>query len=216
MKFLLFSKISFEVSDPVALIESYCFQSDFYANYDYCLSERERTIKDVNRIGARIGKEFLPNCRTVTESRGNLRIFKYDLDGFLQLDDKIRNNHIKELDEKVIKELKVKGIGLSKATKVLHTLHPKIIPIIDNALQKEYKQIKLEWAEEQSAPILISYYNNFKKGDNWQNLTEIFNQIRSNNLVGLTKVRIFDILWWSYLKSKKLRQEKHINWSTIE
>jgi hypothetical protein len=213
MKFLLFSKISFEVSDPIALIESYCFQSDFYANYDYCLMKRKRTVKDANKIGARIREDLLSNCKTVTENTRNLRIFEYDLDGFLELDEKIRNCYIKELDEQVIKELKVKGIGLPKATKVLHTLYPEIIPMIDNALQREYKQIKPEWSKGQSVQILIDYYNNFKEGDNWQNLTEIFNKIQS---LGLTKVRIFDILWWSYLKSKKLRQEKGISWSTIK
>ena len=218
MKFLLFSKIPFVVAEPIALIESYCFQNDFYANYDYCLSERERTIEDVNKIGARIGEKPLSNCKAVTENKRCLSIFEYDLAGFLELDDETQNVHISEVNEKVIKKLlEIEGIGLSKATKVLHTLYPKIIPMIDSALQKEYREeISSQWTEKQSDQILIDYYNNFKKGDNWQNLTEIFNQIRSNKLVGLTKVRIFDILWWSYLKSKKLRQEKNINWSAIK
>jgi len=216
MKFFLFSKLFFEVSNPVTLIESYCFQSVFYANYDYCLSERERTIEDVNNIGARIGDEPLSRSKTVAENTKNLPIFEYDLDRFLELDDETRNSHVKELDDKVIKKLlKIEGIGLSKATKVLHTLYPRIIPMIDNALQKEYREIKSQWTEKQSDQILIDYYNNFKKGDNWQNLTEIFNQLR-NNIKGLTKVRVFDILWWSYLKSKKLRQEKNVNWFTIK
>jgi hypothetical protein len=214
MKFLLFSKIPLEVSDPFALIESYCFQSDFYAHYDLT---NDRTVEHTNKIGARINKELLRKCKTVTENTKDLRIFEHDdIDCFLELDEEIRNSYIKELDEKVIKKLKVKGIGLSKATKVLHTLYPEIIPIIDNALQKEYKQIKPEWSKGQSVQILVDYYNNFKKGDNWQNLTEIFNKMQSNKLLGLTKVRIFDILWWSYLKSKKLRQEKGVNWSTIK
>ena len=42
------------------------------------------------------------------------------------------------------------------------------------------------------------------------------NIISKNNLRGLTKVRIFDILWWSYLKAKKLRQDEKINWSTVK
>ncbi len=172
----------------------------------------------MNSIGARIEKNLICKCKSVTENTKNLRIFKFkcDLDGFLELDEESRNNYIKELHEKVIKELlKIKGIGLSKATKILHTLYPEIIPIIDSALQREYKQIKREWAEEQSDQILIDYYNNFKVGDTKQNLIGIFNQIHSN-IKGLTRVRIFDILWWSYLKSKKLRQEKGTNWSTIK
>lgn len=215
MKFLLFSKISFEVSDPVALIESYCFQSNFYANYDLLSNRR---IEDVNKIGARIGKKLLPKCEAATKNTNNLCIFGYDLDRFLKLDNKTRNYHIKELNQRTIKKLlKIKGIGLSKATKVLHTLYPKIIPMIDNALQEEFrKEINPRWTEEQSDQILLYCYNNLGESDNWQHLTQIFDTISRNNLAGLTKVRIFDILWWSYLKSKKLRQEGNIHWSTIK
>lgn len=215
MKFLLFSKISFEVSNPIALIESYCFQSDFYSNYDL-LSNRK--VNDVNRIGARIKKKLLQKCETLTKSTNNLRIFKYDIDRFLELSDKTRNNHIKELNEVVInKLLKFKGIRLSKATKVLHTLYPKIIPMIDKALQEEYrKEINSQWTEEQSNLILIDYYKNLRIDCNRKHITQIFNIISKNNLVNLTKIRIFDILWWSYLKAKELRSEKDINWSIIK
>ncbi len=215
MKFLLFSTISFEVSDPVALIECYCFQSNFYANYDF-LSDRKK--EDVNKIGARIERKLLPKCEAVTKNTKNLCIFEYDLDGFLKLDNKTRNYHIKELNRRTIKKLlEIKGIGLSKATKVLHTLYPKIIPMIDKALQEEYhKKINPQWMEEQSDQILIDYYNNLREDDNLQHLTQILNIISKNNLVGLTKVRIFDIFWWSYLKSKKLTQKGDINWSTIK
>ncbi len=215
MKFLLFSKISLEVSDPIALIESYCFQNNFYANYDL-LSDRK--IEDVNKIGARIGRKLLPKCEAVTRNTKNLCIFEYDLDGFLKLNSKTRNYHIKKLNQRTIKKLlEIKGIGLSKATKVLHTLYPKIIPMIDNALQEEYrKEINSQWMEEQSDQILIHYYDNLRQDDNLQHLTQILDSISKNNLVGLTKVRIFDILWWSFLKSKKLRQERNINWSTIK
>ena len=217
MKFLLFSKIPFEVSHPVALIESYCFQSDFYKNYDFLLVERKREVTDVNKIGARIEKRLLPKCEAVTESTKNLRIFKYGLDSFLELDDKTRSAYIHELDEKVIAELlQIKTIGLSKATKILHTLYPKVIPILDDNLQREYKEINPQWMEKHSNQILIDYYKNLREGDNLRNLTQISETISRNNLLGLTKVRIFDILWWSYLKAKRLRQEKNINWSTIK
>ena len=215
MKFLLFSKISFEVSDPVALIESYCFQSNFYANYDL-LSDRK--IEDVNKIGARIDRQLFPKCEAVTQNAQNLCIFKYDLDGFLKLNNKTKNYHIRELNQNLIKKLlEINGISLSTATKVLHTLYPKIIPMIDKLLQEEYrKRINRQWTEEQSVPILIDYYNNLREDDNWQHLTQILNIISKNKLVGLTKVRIFDILWWSYLKSKKLGQKESIDWSTIK
>jgi hypothetical protein len=54
MKFFLFSKISFEIPDPIALIECYCYQNDFYAKYDLM---EDKKIEDVNKIGARIKKE---------------------------------------------------------------------------------------------------------------------------------------------------------------
>ena len=172
----------------------------------------------MNKIGARIERKLLSKCEAVTKNTKNLCIFKYDLDGFLKLNNKTRNYHIKKLNQRTIKKLlEIKGIGLSKATKVLHTLYPKIIPMIDNALQEEYrKEINPQWMEEQSDQILIDYYDNLREDDNLQHLTQILDSISKNNLVGLTKVRIFDILWWSFLKSKKLRQEGHIDWSTIK
>ena len=217
MKFFLFSKVSFEVSHPIALIESYCFQSDFYANYDLP-NYRNRSIENVSKIGARIEREeTLRECKDITEETKDLAIFKYDLDRFLELDDETRNRYINEFYDKVIRKLmEVKGIGLPKATKILHTLYPEIIPMIDNALQLEYhNKINKQWAEK-SDQIFVDYYDNFKKGDNLQNLTDILRQLCSNNLVGLTKVRIFDILWWSYLKSQKLGQENKIKWLTIK
>ena len=103
---------------------------------------------------------------------------------------------------------------MSTATKVLHTLYPKIIPMIDNDLQNEYKdKINNDWTEEQSDKILIDYYNNLTEDDNWQNLNIIFKKT-SSNLPALTKVRIFDIIWWSYLKSKS--KKLRVSWYTIK
>ena len=63
MKFFLFSKMPFEISEPIALIECYCYQNDFYAKYDLFLEHRDRKIEDVNKIGARIKKEVLLECK---------------------------------------------------------------------------------------------------------------------------------------------------------
>ena len=214
MKFFLFSEISFEVSHPIALIESYCFQSDFYANYDL-ENHKSKKIENVNLIGARIPKKLLSKCKEVVKKPENLRLFEdKQLDKFLELREEARNEWVTEIHDKIIMELlKIKGIGLAKATKVLHTLYSEIIPMIDNALQDEYKKINDEWTEKQSDQILIDYYNNLKKGDNWQNLNIIFKKT-SSNLPALTKVRIFDIIWWSYLKSKS--KKLRVNWYTIK
>ena len=103
MEFYLFSK-TFSVSDPIALIEAYCFQSDFYANYDLLIRNGEdRKIEDVNEIGARIEEKILAECKNIiTENAKNLCIFEYDLDGFLNLCEERRNVYIKDLSDKVI------------------------------------------------------------------------------------------------------------------
>lgn len=114
------------------------------------------------------------------------------------------------------KLLDIEGIGLSKATKVLHKLYPQIIPMIDKALQEEYrKKINRQWTEEQPNQIFIDYYRNLKEDCNRQHLAQIHNAISKNNLKRLTKVRVFDILWWPYLKAKRLSERYSINWSTI-
>jgi hypothetical protein len=203
MKFFLFSKIPFEIPEPITLIECYCYQNDFYAKYDLLLEHRDRKIEDVNKIGARIKKELLSECRKITESTKSLSIFKHDLDQFLSLEEKDRDEQIKELNESVIQKLlKINGIGLSKATKILHTLYPKIIPMIDSPLQKKYRQvINYVWTENKSDEIFIDFYKNLQIESNRKNLNHIFNEISKNNLKNLTRIRIFDILWWSYLMS---------------
>ena len=215
MKFFLFSKISFEIPDPIALIECYCYQNDFYSKYDLL---EDKKIEDVNKIGARIKKEVLLECKTITERTKSVNIFKYNLEQFLSLEEKDRNEQIKELNEFVIQKLlKINGIALSTTTKILHTLYPKIIPMIDKPLQKKYREVINDvWTEKQADEIFIDFYNNLKIESNRKNLNYIFNKIFKNNLKSLSRIRIFDILWWSYLKAEKLREEKRINWNTIK
>jgi len=217
MKFFLFSKISFEIPEPITLIECYCYQNDFYSKYDLLLEHRDRKIEDVNKIGARIKKEVLSECKKITESTKSLSIFKYNLEQFLSLDEKDRNEQIKELNEFVIQKLlKINGIALSTTTKILHTLYPKIIPMIDSLLQKKYRQvINYGWTKNKSDEIFIDFYKNLKEECNRQNLNHIFKELPKNNLKNLTKIRIFDILWWSYLKAEELSEEKGIDWNTI-
>jgi len=218
MKFFLFSKISFEIPEPITLIECYCYQNDFYAKYDLLLEHRDRKIEDVNKIGARIKKEVLLECKKITESTKSLNIFKYNLEQFLDLEEKDRDEQIKELNEFVIQNLlKINGIALSTSSKILHTLYPKIIPMIDNPLQNKYREkVNKQWAENKSDEIFIDFYKNLNMGSNRKNLNYIFKEVSKNNLKNLSKIRIFDILWWSYLKAEKLREVKGINWTTIK
>ena len=97
------------MDEPIALIEAYCFQSDFYSNFDLL---KNKEVEDGNKIGARIKKKLFPVCLSVTDTTKNLRIFKYDLDRFLDLSKKTRDKHIKDLNENVIKKLMdIDGIG---------------------------------------------------------------------------------------------------------
>jgi len=214
MKFYLFSKISFEIPDPIALIECYCYQNDFYSKYDLL---EDRKIEDVNKIGARIKKEVLLECKIITESTKSLGIFKYNLEQFLDLEEKDRDEQIKKLNEFVIQKLiKINGIALSTTSKILHTLYPKIIPMIDNPLQKKYREvINNVWTEKRADEILIDFYKNLQIESNRKNLNQIFNEISKNNLKNLSRIRIFDILWWSYLKAERLKKEKGICWTSI-
>jgi hypothetical protein len=222
MTFQLFKKIRFKVTDPIALIEAFCFQSDFYANYD-AVPIQERKIQHVNRLGARIDERLLPKCQTVLENIEKLQIFKYDDDlaGLLKLDTDEMDDVVREFNEKAIKGLINRGIGLSKATKTLHTFHPETVPMIDNPLQRLYlKKINCQWGVG-DPQIFIDYYQNFKEGNTWDYLGAISEQLQESNLA-LTRVRVFDILWWSCLKSKNLNarlkkeQRGTINWLTLQ
>jgi len=218
MKFFLFSKIPFEIPEPIALIECYCYQNDFYAKYDLLLEHRDRKIEDVNKIGARIKKEVLSECKKITESTKSVNIFEYNLEQFLSLDEKDRNEQIKELNEFIIQRLlKINGIALSTTSKILHTLYPKIIPMIDNPLQNKYREkINNAWTEKRADEMFIDFYNNLQIESNRKNLNYIFNEVSKNSLKNLSRIRIFDILWWSYLKAEDLKLRENINWSTIK
>ena len=219
MRFLLFSEIGFEVSDPVALVECYCFQSDFYKHYDLLLPDRK--LEAVSKIGARIPNKLLQECKEVIEDKGSLPIFKYNdnFDEFLRLDAEAIGDQVRGLST-VIRELMDKGgIGLPRATKILHTYYPGIIPMIDSMLQKEYKGIEPKWRKDNLRQILVDYYMNLKGPINRRNLSRVFDTLRQN-LPCLTKIRVFDILWWSYLKAKTLQEDAKkekitINFSTI-
>ena len=215
MKFFLFSKIPFEIPDPVALIECYCYQNDFYSKYDLL---EDKKIEDVNKIGARIKKEVLLECKIITERTKSVNIFKYNLEQFLDLEEKKRSEYIKELNDFVIQKLLgINGIGLSTTTKILHTLYPKIIPMIDNPLQNKYREkINNVWTQKRADVMFIDFYNTLKIESNRKNLNYIFDKLLENNIQHLSKIRIFDILWWSYLKAEKLREERGINWTSIK
>ena len=106
---------------------------------------------------------------------------------------------------------------MSTTTKILHTLYPKVIPMIDNPLQNKYKKIiNKYWTKKEADEIFIDFYNNLKIESNRENLNIIFNEISKNNLRNLSRIRIFDIFWWSYLRAERLKKEQGIKWASIE
>ena len=214
MKFYLFSTIEFEIPDPVTLIECYCYQSDFYSKYDVI---ENRKIEDVNKIGARLKSKTILECKSMVETAKKLDIFQNTLAQFLDLDRQEREKQIKELNGVVFQKLfKINGIRFSTATKILHTIYPEIIPMIDNPLQRKYKkEINHSWTYKNADEILIDFYNNLENEDIRKNLNELSTELIKINLKHLTKIRIFDILWWSYLKAERLKNLRNINWTSI-
>ena len=214
MRFYLFSKIAFEIPEPITLIECYCYQSDFYSKYDVI---ENRTIEDVNKIGARLKHSTILECKKVLDNAGQLDLFQYNLDRLLDLNEKVREELIIELHSKIIKNLlRIKGISFSTSTKILHTIYPEIIPMIDNPLQRKYKSfINSSWNKVNSDEILIDFYNNLQIKSNKKNLDIISDELKCIDLTGLSKIRIFDILWWSYLKAERLNERRGIRWTSI-
>jgi len=88
---------------------------------------------------------------------------------------------------------------------------------MDNPLQNKYREkINNVWTVQRADEIFIDFYKNLQIESNRENLNYIFDKLLENNIHHLNKIRIFDILWWSYLKAEKLREEKGINWNTIQ
>ena len=88
--------------------------------------------------------------------------------------------------------------------------------MIYNPLQSVYRQINQAWTENEADKILSDYYSNLMIESNLKNLDRIEDTISKTNLRGLTRIRIFDILWWSYLKANQLRQDERINWLSMK
>jgi hypothetical protein len=89
--------------------------------------------------------------------------------------------------------------------------------MMDNPLQNKYREkINNLWKKKRADEILIDFYKNLQIESNRKNLNHIFNEISKNNLKNLSRIRIFDILWWSYLKAERLKGEQRINWTTIK
>jgi hypothetical protein len=119
--------------------------------------------------------EVISECKVIVEETMGLDIFQNSLSQFLDLDRWERKKQIRELNNVVFEELfKIDGIRFSTATKILHTIYPEIIPMIDNPLQNKYKnEINFSWTTEKTNEILIDFYQNLNIEDIRKNLTMI-------------------------------------------
>ncbi|MDD5659931.1 MAG: DUF6308 family protein, partial [Actinomycetota bacterium] len=171
----------------------------------------------VNKIGARLTSEAISECKVIVEDTMGLDIFQNTLAQFLDLDKQEREKQIKQLNDVVFQKLfEINGIRFSTATKILHTIYPEIIPMIDNPLQRKYKrEINSSWTYKNTDEILIDFYNNLENKDIRKNLNELSTELIKINLKHLTKIRVFDILWWSYLKAERLKNGRKIKWTSI-
>lgn len=216
LRFTLFNRIVFDVKYPDALIEAYCFQCNFFAKYDLKRPEGDRRFEFVRYIGARLEPEVLDRCKAqINQYKDFNEVDEKGLDWFLKIATTEERNHFTSRLAELTHELdRVPRVSFSKATKILHTRYPNIIPIIDNRFQEEYRTPPRPWKKGDLHQLFKDYYENFMVKETWDNLDELHTNLSNLNL---TKVRIFDILWWSFLKSKnKDFIEKNINWKTIK
>ncbi len=114
------------------MIEAYCFQSDFFAGYDLKRRRDDSSYNSVGLIGARVKNDILDECKKVISNHKNLGIFGLELDSFLKKTPEEKNSLTLGLDRLTQELDAIPGVGLSKATKILHTRYPEIIPMIDN------------------------------------------------------------------------------------
>jgi len=94
----------------------------------------------------------------------------------------------------------IRGIGLSKATKILHLKRPKIIPILDNYVVKFLTGIDMSTLSRRETcleiglnAINISRRILRQNSDAFYELHQLLNDLP----IPLTTVRLFDILCWT-------------------
>lgn len=163
MIFTLFKDRFFEIKEPVALIEAYCVQSNFYSKFDLQRPKGEARFERVRFIGARMKNSVLKECKTeINHYKEFDELDQKGLDWLLKrASSTMRDNFITKLTELAGMLDQIPRVGLSKATKILHTRYPEIIPIIDNQLQKEYKDLRDGLEKRDWHQLFKDYYDNF-------------------------------------------------------
>lgn len=90
-RFTLFGKETFDVTDPEALIEAYCFQSDFYSKYDLNRPRDDRSYERLGSIGARTTGTSRDKCIGIIARHKDFALFKMTLDSFLTKPEETRS-----------------------------------------------------------------------------------------------------------------------------
>jgi Family of unknown function (DUF6308) len=139
-------------------------------------------LKRANRGGARISAA---EQAAILERRGRIEwaLRKIDPDASLAA----RSVPWAELTRLFDAFAEIKGVGLSKMTKVLHPKRPALIPILDSVVQAYL-------AEETPIALIRTYKRDL--GHNRSALRSVQQELAACGY-DLTEVRILDILIWS-------------------
>ena len=93
----------------------------------------------------------------------------------------------------------LKGVGLSKMTKALHPKRPALIPMLDSVVQEYLGPPSAEGSGERATELVRAYKHDLDR--NGAALREVRLELARRG-VGLTEVRILDVLIWSASAAK--------------
>jgi len=198
-------------SDPESRIREYC-EIEVYEGYD-----DKHTVNNVitradidaaNNLYAMIDRYDKTESRRILDQSGKLSplIVEIKEKPIYQYDDGEWSTLKPKLESLFIKMTSVHGVGIAKATKILHLKRPKLFPVLDSfiiqflngtTLTSSGRDIRLALKSlDISREIIQTQINEFTElqtsiGDLW---------------IPLSIVRLFDILCWSAHKWDILRR----------
>ena len=192
-------------SNPESRIREYC-EIEVYAGYDNQHPEnnviRFADLDAANNLYAMIDRYDKTESRRILDQSGKLSPLLSEIPNtpiFEFNDDEWTN--IKSLVEKLlVKFVSIYGVGIAKATKILHLKRPELFPVLDSYviqfltgknLSSSNRDVRLALQSlDTSKQLIQTQINEFKQLQNTVNDLPI----------PLTVVRLFDILCWSTYK----------------
>jgi hypothetical protein len=189
---------------PESRIREYC-AVEIYQGYDDQHSVSNNiTRKDIdaaNELYAMIDRydkgestrllSYSKNISSLLSSIPNIDIFAVSNQEWLELRNKI--------EKLLARFLSIKGIGLAKATKILHLKRPNLIPVLDSFVIKFLLDVNIsEEAKSSCVNIGLQALDRVRKIIARQKVAfEKLVEQTSDLPIQLTPVRMFDILCWT-------------------